>query len=184
VVWPLEQPSLRDDVVALRPVTELDADATFRACQDPDIQRFTQVPVPYLRASADGFVALCAQWWRDGVTANFAVCDRHSGEFLGVMGVIDADHDARSAGLGYWTAPWGRGRHVTSRAAKLATDWALGPGGLQTLTAEVEVDNPASMRVLTNAGYARLDVPDELIELKGAIRRFTLWRATAAGARG
>ena len=178
VVWPREQPVLVDDVVLLRGVTAADADATFRACQDPDIAHFTQVPVPYLRSSADDFVALCAQWWQDEVTANFAVCDRTSGDFLGVMGVIEADHQRGTAGFGYWTAPWGRGRHVTSRAARLATDWALGPGALRTLTAEVEIANPASMRVLVHAGFSRLDVPDELIELKGSTRQFTFWQAS------
>ena len=169
---------LTDDVVLLRGVTPDDTDATFRACGDPAIARFTQVPVPYLRSSAEEFVALCAQWWHDGITANFAVCDTASGDFVGVVGVIGADHEAGSAGLGYWTAPWGRGRHLTSRAARLATGWALGEGSLRTLTAEAEIDNPASMRVLERAGFSRLDVPDELIEHKGAVRRFTIWQAT------
>jgi RimJ/RimL family protein N-acetyltransferase len=177
MVWPSEQPELVDDLVLLRGVRGSDSDAVFRACQDPDIQHFTQVPVPYPQSASDEFVALCAQRWRDGVTANFAVCGRVTGDFLGVMGVIEADHDAHTAGFGYWTALWGRGRHATSRAAALAAAWALGPGGLDVLTAEVEHENPASMRVLTHAGFTRLDVPDELMELKGTTRRFTTWTA-------
>ena len=169
---------LSDDLVILRGVTEADADAIFRACQDPDIQHFTQVPVPYHRSSADAFVVVCAERWRDGLTANFAVCDRATGDFLGVVGIIGADHEAGTAGVGYWTAPWGRGRHATWRGVRLATSWALGDGGLRTLTAEAESANPASIRVLTKAGYSRLDLPDEVIELKGSTRRFTVWQAT------
>ena len=183
MVWPAEQPVLLDDVVLLRGLVESDADAVFRACQDPDIQHFTQVPVPYQRSSADEFVGLCAAWWRDGVTANFAVCDRVGGELLGVVGVIEADHEAGTAGFGYWTAPWGRGRGATSRGATLAAGWALGPGGLRSLVAEVEHANPASMRVLAHAGFTRLDVPDELVELKGSTRHFTSWQATRDGER-
>lgn len=178
MVWPREQPVLSDDVVLLRGVTEADAYAIFRACQDVEIQRFTQVPAPYQRSSADAFVALCEERWREGVTANFAVCDRATGDFLGVVGIIGADHEAGTAGVGYWTAPWGRGRHVTSRGVRLATDWALGAGALRTLTAEAETANPASICVLANAGYSRLDVPEEVIELKGSTRRFTSWQVT------
>jgi len=178
VAWPREQPVLSDDVVLLRGVTEADADAIFRACQDPEIQHFTQVPVPYHRSAADAFVVLCAERWKDGLTANFAVCDRATSDFLGVVGIIGADHEAGSAGVGYWTAPWGRGRHATSRAVRLATSWALGVGGLRTLTAEAESADPASIRVLTMAGYLRLDLPDEVMELKGSKRQFTVWHAT------
>jgi RimJ/RimL family protein N-acetyltransferase len=178
-MWSGEQPVLTDGTVLLRPFSAADADAVFRACQDPEIQHFTQVPVPYLRSSAEEFVALCAQWWREGETADFAVCDGGSGVVLGVMGVVGADHERAAAGFGYWTAPWGRGRGATSRAARLAAGWALGPGGMRTLRAEVEHANPASMRVLEHAGFSRLDVPDEVVELKGTTRRFTIWEATA-----
>ena len=41
----------------LRPWRPDDADAVHRACQDPDIQRWTTVPRPYLREHADAFVA-------------------------------------------------------------------------------------------------------------------------------
>ena len=54
--WPAEQPTLTDEVVLLRPWRPEDAEEVFRACQDPDLQHFTQVPVPYLLEHAVGFV--------------------------------------------------------------------------------------------------------------------------------
>jgi hypothetical protein len=41
---PFPDPPLADDPIRLRPWSETDADATFRATQDPLIPRFTRVP--------------------------------------------------------------------------------------------------------------------------------------------
>jgi hypothetical protein len=53
LAWPAQQPVLTDGTVMLRPFRTSDADAVFRACQDPAIQRWTLVPIPYLREHAD-----------------------------------------------------------------------------------------------------------------------------------
>lgn len=175
--WPAEQPVLAGASVFLRPVAPSDADAVFRACQDPDIQHFTQVPVPYSRADADAFAASCGLKWQQGVTASFAVCDPETDAFLGLVSVIGAEHDGGTAGFGYWTAPWGRGRGATSEAVRLAVAWALGEGGLSQLAAEAELVNPASMRVLEQAGFVRCEGADEVVEMKGTSRTFSIWRA-------
>ena len=182
MTWPSEQPVLSGDRVLLRAVTEADTEAIFEACQDPYIQHFTQVPVPYSRVDAETFVGLCRDRWRDGVTANFAVFDRGSDLFQGIVGVIGADHSQRAAGLGYWTAAWGRGRGLTSEAVKVVTAWALHDGGLNSLVAEAETSNPASMRILASAGFVRQLGADEILDVKGTTRTFSIWRISAATA--
>jgi RimJ/RimL family protein N-acetyltransferase len=177
MAWVSEQPVLTGAGVLLRAVTDADAEAIYLACQDPDIQHYTQVPVPYGYADADTFVARCRDHWRDGVTAKFAVCDRDTGRFLGIVGVIGTNHAERTAGLGYWTAAWGRGRGATGEAVRVVTAWAFGEGGLDTLVAEAETSNPASMKILASAGFVRQEGADEVIELKGSIRNFSIWRA-------
>ena len=44
---PLPDPELADDAIRLRAPIAADVPAITAACQDPDIQRFTFVPVPY-----------------------------------------------------------------------------------------------------------------------------------------
>ena len=177
--WPSEQPVLSGTRVLLRAVTDADTDVIYVACQDRDIQHFTQVPVPYTRTDAEIFVDRCRDRWRDGVTANFAVCDRDSGQFLGIVGIIGADHSERVAGLGYWTAPWGRGLGTTSEAVRVVSAWALQDGGMETLVAEAETSNTASMRILAGAGFVRQEGADEISELKGSSRTFAVWWARA-----
>ena len=84
--WPAEQPNLTDGVVLLRQWRPEDVDAVFVACQDPAIQHYTQVPVPYLREHAMGFVDSAPDQWADGTGAQFAVTDPTSGQLLGAWG--------------------------------------------------------------------------------------------------
>lgn len=107
--WPQEQPTLTDGVVVLRPWRPEDVDSVFTACQDPDIHHYTQVPVPYLREHAEGFVADAPVQWAAGAGAQFAVTVPTSGELLGCMGLLEADHQRRQIGAGYWGPPRGVG---------------------------------------------------------------------------
>ncbi|GAB3945171.1 hypothetical protein GCM10027614_36520 [Micromonospora vulcania] len=80
------------------------------ACQDPDIQRWTTVPRPYLPEHAHGFVTeMSERAWATGTGAPFAVCDPATGELLGACALISID-SAGTGEVGYWTAPWARGR--------------------------------------------------------------------------
>lgn len=176
--WPAEQPTLTDGVVLLRQWRPEDVDAVFLACQDPAIQHYTQVPVPYLPEHAVGFVDSAPGQWADGTGAQFAVTDPTSGQLLGCMGLMEADHEVRRVGAGYWTAPWGRSRGNTRRALRLATQWALTAGGFDTVVLEVEQDNPRSTAVVLAVGYEPADHPIEAQELKGTVRHFVHYRIT------
>ena len=52
----MEPVTLTTDRLVLRPVGPGDTDAVYAAAQDPDIQRWTTIPSPYLREHAEGFV--------------------------------------------------------------------------------------------------------------------------------
>jgi RimJ/RimL family protein N-acetyltransferase len=179
--WPIQQPQLTDGIIVLRALRPEDAAEVCRACQDPQIQHFTQVPVPYLPEHAEVWVSSNAALWAEALSANFAVIERESAMFLGVVGIVGADHTGHEAGFGYWTAAWARGRGRTTRAVRLASDWALLEGGLERLHAEVEEANPASARVIESAGFNRADVPVVEDELKGSVRRFVVWERRSEG---
>ena len=179
--WPSQQPVLTDGVAILRGFRPEDAAEVYRACQDPEIQHFTQVPVPYLPEHATGWVSANAALWADARTANFAVTEHGTSGFLGVVGIIGVDHALGQAGVGYWTAPWGRSRGMTTRAVRLVTSWALTEGGLQRLQAEVEQTNTASTRVIESAEFSRSDTPVVQEELKGSLRTLVVWERRAQG---
>lgn len=76
---------LSGELVTLRRWTAADVPAVHRLCQDPEIQRWTAVPVPYTPADAESLVLAEP----DPATALFAVVDRAGGAVAGSMGVLE-----------------------------------------------------------------------------------------------
>ncbi|WP_434742988.1 GNAT family N-acetyltransferase [Micromonospora sp. SH-82] len=143
-----------EDGLRLRPWQASDADAVHRACQDPDIRRWTRVPSPYRRRDAVGFLTdLAPAAWADGTGAPFAVCDEVGEELLGSCSLVSIDRVLRSGEVGYWTAPWARGRGVAERAVRALARWAFATLDLRRLLWQAELGNHASRLVALRAGF-------------------------------
>ncbi|OLB75363.1 MAG: GNAT family N-acetyltransferase [Actinobacteria bacterium 13_2_20CM_2_71_6] len=138
----------------IRPWQPDDADAVYRACQDPDIQRWTTIPAPYGRAEAQRFVAeFTPAAWDAGTAAPLGVFDLASGELLGSNGLGSTNPARNSAELGYWTAPWARGKGVALTATRAVATWAFAHFGLNRVTWSAEIGNHASRLVALRAGF-------------------------------
>lgn len=152
-------PPLDDGVVRLRLPAETDLPDVVAACSDPEVPRWTLVPSPYGEAEGRAFLEGQAQRRAAGTDVVLAVEEAATGRFVGLVGLHDiAD---RGAEIGYWTAPWGRGHGLTTRAVRLACGWALGDLGLERVGWTAIVGNDASRRVAEKVGFRVL----------GALRR-------------
>jgi len=149
---------LTDDRLLLRPPRPEDVPAIYRACQDPDIQQWTTVPSPYTQQDAEEYVSeLAPTAWASGDGALFTVFDRASGELLASIALMHITEREVSAGgraeLGYWCAPWARGRGVITDAARLVCRWGFEELGLARIEWYAEVGNEGSRRVAEKVGF-------------------------------
>ena len=145
-----------DGVVTLRPWRLDDADDVRRACDDPLTVRFLPVPSPYTLEDGVFYVGtLVPLHWAEGVAANVAVTDATTGELLGAVGLKMELREHQVAEVGYWTAPWARGRGAAGRAAALHARWGLTALGLNRIELLADVENLASQRAAEKAGFVR-----------------------------
>ena len=147
---------LTDGVVTLRRFTLDDVEAVTRACQDPEIPRWTAgIPEPYEAHHAQEWIALHDGFWDHEGRAAFAFCDARSAELFGSMTLAEVDFTARSAVAGYWAAHWARNRGATTRALTLACRWGFDVLGLKVVNLMTLPGNIASEKVAQKAGFVQ-----------------------------
>jgi len=150
----MDRPEIQIEDLLVRPWRKSDAEAVYRACQDPDIQRWIPLPRPYEMSHALGFVTdFSNSTWDNQTAANFGVFDRSSGELLANMGLVRIDITAKNAELGYWTAPAARGRGVATRAGRAVTAWGFEALGIERLIWRADIGNHASRLVALRIGF-------------------------------
>jgi RimJ/RimL family protein N-acetyltransferase len=143
--------TIRTERLVLRPYRADDADAVHRACQDPDIQRWLTVPSPYTRADAEEFVGVISVSARAEKRGLLTAVEA-DGAFIGSAGV-HFPASLLGPGVGYWLAPWGRGRGFAAEAARALAEWALAHGAPR-VHLFADVGNVASQTVARRAGFA------------------------------
>jgi RimJ/RimL family protein N-acetyltransferase len=153
LAWPSTAPILTDGWLTLRGWTPGDADAVLAACQDEDIQRWMDVPVPFLPEHAADFVGQHSRrQWSSQQGAPFAIAAAEDGRVLGSCGLVGVTASHLVAEVVYAVAPWARGRKVAQRAARLLCDWALADLGFARLEFYIEPSNAASRAVAAQLG--------------------------------
>jgi RimJ/RimL family protein N-acetyltransferase len=140
------------DGLLLRAPREEDADDIAAGCADPLTQRFVPaMPSPYRHEDA--------LWWiTEGSRApgrrNYVIADPGSDRVLGGVGLHHLSTQEGTGEIGYWVAPWARGRGVATTSTRLLSAWAF-RHGLARIELLTRPDNWRSQRVAVAAGYRR-----------------------------
>ena len=149
---------LRDEELTLLPWRDVESLPGVRAdivatSNDPAMARWTTVPHPYTVEHADDFLAAVP----DGVERwAYVLDDRYAGSI-----------ELRPGGvLGYSTAPWARGKGLTTRALRLVAAHALAQG-LRRLELHIAEGNAASRRAAEKAGFTYDGLLPDPVRLRG-----------------
>lgn len=136
----------------LRTPEPRDEEGITQACADPAIASYTEVPVPYTAAHARDYVQRVAPArLHDRTAVILAVVDPDD-TLLGMVSLHDLDDFSRGA-VGYWVAPWARGRGVATASVRGLTGWGFDCLGLVHITWTALVGNLASLQVAQAAGF-------------------------------
>ena len=135
------------ETITLRPLRSDDAPLIYEACQDPEIPRWTRVPSPYTMEHARAAVQ------SDGDEVRRVIADGDD-RLLGLCSLLRFTPDGRACEVGYWLAPWGRGRGAATRAVELLCAWGFETLGLERIELHAHTENAASRAVARRAGFA------------------------------
>jgi len=139
--------------LVLRPFDREDLPDLLAAFADPLVRTWNPGP-----DDEDG-VGAGQRWmddrndWSDGTHASWAVGGL-DGRLLGSVSLYKIDHDQLDAEVGYWLAPWARGRGWGARAVDAAAGFGFGDLDLHRLHLFHAEENVGSCRLATAAGFA------------------------------
>jgi RimJ/RimL family protein N-acetyltransferase len=140
---------------ALRPWRDSDLPELVKACQDPEIVRWTSVPSAYGEADARAYLRQRYDAAFAGLTAPFAIVDAGSGRLLGSISLMRFSWVHARGEVGYWLAAWARGQGHATRAVRVICAWGFSALRLERVDLMVSTGNPASQHVAERAGFTR-----------------------------
>ncbi|MBL1087104.1 GNAT family N-acetyltransferase [Streptomyces actinomycinicus] len=147
----MEPVTLTTDRLRLRAVGPEDTEAVHAAAQDPDIQRWTTIPSPYLPEHARGFTQeTVPDGWSHGSAFAFGVF-LGGGELAGMLELTM--RGLAAAEIGFWAAKEHRGHGYITEATLAACRWIFTAAGVDRVEWRAEVGNLASRAVAERAGF-------------------------------
>ena len=145
----MAQPTLVSGDLTLRPWQPTDAATVAAAYDDPAIRRWHDRSM-----SLDEAIAWVAAWsdrWHAEADAGWAIV--RDGVVEGQIALRTLVHGDGHSGVSYWVLPHARGRRTAPAALTIMSTWAFQTLGLHRIEVDHSVDNPASCRVATRAGF-------------------------------
>lgn len=148
-----DQPVIETDRMVLRPLKRSDAGPLELFASDERVARMTRtIPHPLPPGAVDALISRALA--PDRVEDIWALDGSKSGAG-GLLGLAALERmDRQQSEIGYWVVPafWNSG--IASEAVRALIE--ANPHNSRTLFASVFQDNPASAKVLTNAGFQYL----------------------------
>lgn len=155
--WPTEVPTLTRGLINLRKPELKDTQAVFDGCQDPLIPRFTAISANYSMAHALDYVQRVDASLRTQRELPLVI-EYGNGDdrkFAGTISFHSISVKNSVGEIGYWMSESMRGKSIATTAVRMLTDYGFATIGFKRVEAMVDIENIASTKLLTSAGYQR-----------------------------
>ena len=150
----MDRPTIRGELVVLRPVDAGDADAMWDMVNDPEGMRLTGTSAVFTREQV---AAWCASVGEQDGRIDWAITTHSSDEYLGEIVLNDIDDADANANLRLALRPGQRGRGFGGEAIALvlAHAFAEAPAGLglHRVSLDVLSINPRARMLYENLGF-------------------------------
>ncbi|MET8979251.1 GNAT family N-acetyltransferase [Streptomyces sp. NPDC004539] len=164
----MEPVTLTSARLILRPVVPEDTETVHAAAQDPEIQRWTTIPSPYLPEHAHAFTTeIASTGWATDTMYTFAVC-LPDGPLTGMLSLTPRTPGTTE--IGFWTAKEHRSHGYTTEATLTAAHWSFTHLSTDRLEWRAEVGNTPSLSVAQKAGFTLEGTLRSAITNKGTHR--------------
>lgn len=149
---PMEPVTLSTGRLLMRTVGPKDTQTVYEAAQDPDIQRWTTIPSPYLYEHARSFTEqLAPEGWADGSTLTWGLFLPEGEELVGMLGLTM--RSMSSAEIGFWGTKEHRGNGYVTEAVLTAARFAFVDLSIDRVEWRAEVGNTPSRAVAVRTGF-------------------------------
>ena len=155
--WPTEVPTLTRGLINLRKPELKDTQAVYDGCQDPLIPRFTAISANYSMAHALDYVQRVEASLRTQRELPLVI-EYGNGDdrkFAGTISFHSISVKNSVGEIGYWMSESMRGKSIATTAVRMLTDYGFATIGFKRVEAMVDIENIASTKLLTSAGYQR-----------------------------
>lgn len=157
-------PVLSDGLVTLRAHLPGDVDAMLEMAHDPDMIRWTAIPIPHTREMSEHFaLEHIPAGWNGGSARGWAI--EVDGRYAGNIDV----RQQPIGDIGFALHPWARGRGVMTRAVRLAVDHVLNHTPVEIVQWRSHVGNGASLRVAHAAGFTLHGTSPGILHERGQV---------------
>ena len=152
----LPRHGLAQGPVELRPLRDEDVPAFVEALKDPAVSVGAyHSRIPAEPEAVGAYIGRNAERLAVGGAVLLGVWERGADRLSGQTLLFNIDWDELTGEVGFWTAPWARGRGLSSCALGLTLALAFDHLGLERVCGLTGVDNVAAQRSMQRAGFQK-----------------------------